>query len=251
MADSYSSQTDQGDDDSNNNSNKTTTIIIGVVVGGVCAICIAATVIFILYKKRKWDRIRQCEERLLDYQLATSYSKSRSVTPEDHCLDLGRMPPALAPGPGPGLLQQPQYARDPSNPSRRSRSATLEAPPPAYQSLHPRYDPSRYSNISRTSAAFDLPKSSNANNGGLSISIPSSEGPGGLAWYHHQQQQQQQRESMLSTAYSVGDWPLSSTLDANTRADTRRLSTAATAPQEERRGPQRPKPVLSRLVTNF
>ncbi|KAL4885584.1 hypothetical protein BJY04DRAFT_214376 [Aspergillus karnatakaensis] len=187
-------------DDQDSSKNKTTQIIIGTVVGGVAAIAITAAIIFFFVKKRKWDRIRKCEERLIDYQLATGYSskqQSRSVTPEDYA-NMMASPPATStttttmypyppgnirpsvdghkPGsrargmsapasttlamststPGTGTMTQGQGQGQGQGPSP-------EAPPPAYQTLHPRYDPSRYSQIStRFSSSFEFPRSSSS-----------------------------------------------------------------------------------------
>ncbi|KAL4984030.1 hypothetical protein BDW68DRAFT_167747 [Aspergillus falconensis] len=280
-------------------SDKTTRIVVGVVVGGVAAIAITAGIIFFFMKKRKWDRIRQCEERLIDYQLATGYSsklQSRSVTPEDYLSMMASSPPALPPPTATATMN----AYDPSTvaaaqgrdqgqgqgyrPGSRARgmsapaSTTLsnaistvspEAPPPAYQSLHPRYDPSRYSQIStRFSSSFEIPRSSTSTFGignesavaaaatarGPPVSgiqsYDSSLGVGGMQYpqYHYQ-------------PGSAANWPYSSSSASTTTTGTAAspapniasASTRGSRSQSEsgERGPRRPRPVLSRLITNL
>ncbi|KAL5342800.1 hypothetical protein BJX70DRAFT_355780 [Aspergillus crustosus] len=281
------SQTDQAADDGDSGNNKTTQIIIGVVVGGVAAIAITAGIIFFLVKKRKWDRIRKCEERLIDYQLATGYSSkqnSRSVTPEDY-LNMMASPPATSTttnttmypyGPGdiraPGEGHQPgSRARGMSAPASTTLAASAEittqgpshdVPPPAYQTLHQQYDPSRYSQIStRFSSSFEIPRSSSStvtgsgsgsgsgsgkrSTRGLSISGLLSghrHGPGHTGtttqshghslsvpqsessmW--HQQQQYPQYQPGPAASGSGRNWPLSSSRTTTTITSTSSQST--------------------------
>ncbi|KAL3466035.1 hypothetical protein BJX64DRAFT_251547 [Aspergillus heterothallicus] len=302
--------------DNQGSSNNTTAVIIGVVVGGVAAIAITAGIIFFFIKKRKWDKIRQCEERLIDYQLATGYSSklhSRSVTPEDHQLYLNMLAAeqqqqtstattaypyspanvssdharAASGGQGTGTVTGVR-ARGMSAPASTTlrQGPSPEVPPPAYQSLHPRYDPSRYSQMStRFSSSFDFPRSSTSTNensipgvlpghghgqsSSLSFSPPESS-----TWYQQQQQQsyQQYQQYQPAPAGSEGQWPLATTgtttttvtsasrsgsssgLRSNTRSNTRRGGRSASESGiggESARGPRRPRPVLSRLITNF
>ncbi|KAL2814289.1 hypothetical protein BJX63DRAFT_392647 [Aspergillus granulosus] len=299
---------DEASDDQGSSDN-TTAIIIGVVVGGVAAIAITAGIIFFFVKKRKWDRIRQCEERLIDYQLATGYSSklhSRSVTPEDHQLYMNML---AAQQQTSTTTTTTAYPYSPANVSSDPRAAASggqatgfrargmsapasmtprqgsspEVPPPAYQALHPRYDPSRYSQMSsRFSSSFDFPRSSSSTNGnsipgvlpghghGQSSSLSFSP-PESSTWYQQQQQPHQQsyqeyQQYQPAPAGSEGQWPLTSmgptttTITgasgsrSNTRSNTRSARRSASESgigEETARGPRRPRPVLSRLITNF
>ncbi|KAL4899785.1 hypothetical protein BDW74DRAFT_183429 [Aspergillus multicolor] len=308
---------DQVDDgtDHNGPTDKTTRIIVGVVVGGVAAIAITAGIIFFFMKKRKWDRIRACEERLIDYQLATGYSskmQSRSVTPEDYLGMMAQSPPATS-----TTVPSTAYVYDPSTPTRYSHShshghgqadehgqgqgirpnsrargmsapasTTLslstsnvspEAPPPAYQSLHPRYDPSRYSQIStRFSSSFEIPRSSTgtfgtANIPGPAISASSVSAFSGVQSYnpasasasasglgvgaqYSAYQYQPGSVALGSGAGSGSAVPTTATGTATTvSAGSNGTSTRGSRSQSESgaRGPRRPRPVLSRLITNL
>ncbi|KAL4813614.1 hypothetical protein BDW67DRAFT_105161 [Aspergillus spinulosporus] len=280
-------------------SDKTTRIVVGVVVGGVAAIAITAGIIFFFMKKRKWDRIRQCEERLIDYQLATGYSsklQSRSVTPEDY-LSMVASPPAastattyaydpsaVAAGQGQGQGQgqgngSGSQARGMSAPASTTLSNSVatvspEAPPPAYQSLHPRYDPSRYSQVStRFSSSFEMPRSSTSTFGtgigNLAAATPTAGGYsvlGGQGYNPGLGVQQQQGMQYPQYQYhpgprSAANWPSSSSSVPTTTTGTAVSSAPNIAPASTRgstsqsesgeRGPRRPRPVLSRLITNL
>ncbi|KAL2818784.1 hypothetical protein BDW59DRAFT_151830 [Aspergillus cavernicola] len=266
--------------DDSGSSDKTTAIIIGVVIGGVAAIAITAGIIFFLIKKRKWDRIRQCEERLLDYQLATGYSSkmgSRSVTPEDHLNMMASQQPRTStttttttttyPYSSTYNPSDPQASESGNRPGSRARgmsapaSTTLqshsqssapEAPPPAYQTLHQRYDPSQYS---RMSSSFEFPRSSTStigngnpsrSTGGLSISVPghnhnptggSSLSPPEPSTYH----QYQPWSSRVRSA----------TTPSGSNNASARGSGSGSGSDSERLNPQRPRPVLSRIITNL
>ncbi|KAL4946721.1 hypothetical protein BDV06DRAFT_54887 [Aspergillus oleicola] len=292
----YSVSTKADQADGNHDSNKTTQIIIGVVVGGVAAIAITAGIIFFLIKKRKWDRLRQCEERLIDYQLATGYSsklQSRSVTPEDYLSMMASPPPtsttttypynAEAVAPGQGQEQRPvTRSRGMSAPatttlSTAARVQSPESPPPAYQTLHPRYDPSRYSQMStRFSSSFDIPRSSTSNlasnasritrglsfSGLLSGHNPNLETrPESSMWFQQQQRGSQYQPSQYqpgpaSSGYTpASTWTSPSEATATTAGPSASNSTSARGPDQgpgaAERGPRRPKPVLSRLITNL
>ncbi|KAL4782466.1 hypothetical protein BJX76DRAFT_290455 [Aspergillus varians] len=276
---------DQADQEEDHHSNNTTQVIIGVVIGGVAAIAITAGIIWFFVKKRKWDRIRQCEERLIDYQLATSNSSkqnSRSVTPDYQVYyPMGSAPPtsttttttasyaydsrtttaAVAAAPTGPEHRYGSRARGMSAPASTSLSSAPaqapEAPPPAYQTLHPTYDPSRYSQIStRFSASFENPRSStstaagneNRNTRGLSSSgiLPTHShnpnpglrgtAPESSTW--HQQYQYQ--------SGSASNWPSSSGAAA-----TENVSSEADNASASEQGPRRPRPALTRLITNL
>ncbi|CBF85424.1 uncharacterized protein ANIA_01716 [Aspergillus nidulans FGSC A4] len=279
-------------------SDKTTRIVVGVVVGGVAAIAITAGIIFFFMKKRKWDRIRQCEERLIDYQLTTGYSsklQSRSVTPEDYLSMVTSSPPAASTvttyaydpsaiaagqgqghGQGNGTGSRARGMSAPASTTLSNSTATVspEAPPPAYQSLHQRYDPSRYSQIStRFSSSFDMPRSSTSTFGnGIGNAAAATPMTGGYSVLGVQGYnpslgvQQQQGLQFPQHQYHPGsqpaaNWPSSSSAVPTTTTGTAASSAPNIAPVATRgsrsqsesgeRGPRRPRPVLSRLITNL
>ncbi|KAF7122445.1 hypothetical protein CNMCM5793_000470 [Aspergillus hiratsukae] len=100
-------------------SSNVTAIIIGVVVGGVAAIAITAGILFFLYKKRRWDRIRRREEQLLSYHTQAGWKADDA----ELATMAGRPSSSLS--------------------AYRAHSADINDRPPAYQTLHvPVYDPS-------------------------------------------------------------------------------------------------------------
>jgi hypothetical protein len=249
-------------------------------------------------KKRKWDRIRQCEERLIDYQLTTGYSsklQSRSVTPEDYLSMVTSSPPAASTvttyaydpsaiaagqgqghGQGNGTGSRARGMSAPASTTLSNSTATVspEAPPPAYQSLHQRYDPSRYSQIStRFSSSFDMPRSSTSTFGnGIGNAAAATPMTGGYSVLGVQGYnpslgvQQQQGLQFPQHQYHPGsqpaaNWPSSSSAVPTTTTGTAASSAPNIAPVATRgsrsqsesgeRGPRRPRPVLSRLITNL
>ncbi|PLB54599.1 hypothetical protein P170DRAFT_432227 [Aspergillus steynii IBT 23096] len=231
-------------------------IIIGVVVGGVAAIAITAGILFVLLKKRKWDRIRRYEERVLAAHAADGTSghgyKAYGFAPGD--LELGDTrassslswtyggaPQSLEQNPGPGP-EPGQHQNQSQSQRQRRESHDSVSPPPAYQPL-PVYDPSRYSGIgiSTLPAAVKPSWKKGSSRGSLSMS-----GSGSGANPHRN-----------STTYIGGlDLP----------SDQRGGSLGRASPEGPRsmeseggeassgqgvRGPRRPKPVLSRLITNL
>ncbi|BCS20968.1 uncharacterized protein APUU_21400A [Aspergillus puulaauensis] len=269
---------------------------------------VTAGIIFFLIKKRKWDRIKQCEERLIDYQLTpgtgTGYSSklnSRSVTPEDYQVyyPMTSPPPptsttaATAPAAYPHYPQAPTQAQTGGQQDRpalghrtrgmsapasttlstlttgqpqpqaqtRAQHLTPESPPPAYQTLHARYDPSRYSQISaRFSSAFDGPRSSsstvgnpNRNTRGYTVSGMLPTTPESSSWFQQQQQQSYQYQPGPAVSGS-GSGPASTWTSSSGAVTTTASSSSNSASREstsEERGPRRPRPVLSRLITNL
>lgn len=260
---------------------------------------VTAGIIFFLIKKRKWDRIKQCEERLIDYQLTpgtgTGYSSklnSRSVTPEDYQVyyPMTSPPPptsttaATAPAAYPYPQAQAQdrpalghrtrgmsapasttlstltTGQPQPQPQTRAQHLTPESPPPAYQTLHARYDPSRYSQISaRFSSAFDGPRSSsstagnpNRNTRGYTVSGMLPTTPESSSWFQQQQQAYQYQPGPAVSGSGSG--PASTWTSSSGAVTTTAPSSSNNNPREstsEERGPRRPRPVLSRLITNL
>ncbi|KAK1142864.1 hypothetical protein N8T08_007298 [Aspergillus melleus] len=238
-------------------------IIIGVVVGGVAAIAITAGILFALFKKRKWDRIRRYEEQVLAAHAADGTSghgyKAYGFVPGD--LELGdtRASSSLSwtYGGAPQSLEQEESSQHDSqnqNQSQRQserqrqghkerRESHDSSPPPAYQPL-PVYDPSRYSGIgiSRLPAAVK-PSWMMGSRGSMAMSGP---GSGSRSDQHRH-----------STTYIGG---LDQSLDQRAGSSLSRSSPEGSRPFESEeenltgqrgRGPRRPKPVLSRLITNL
>ena len=269
---------------------------------------VTAGIIFVLIKKRKWDRLKQCEERLIDYQLTsgTGYSSklnSRSVTPEDYQVYYPMASPQPAPPPTSTMVATdpaayPYYpqaqaqaqaqtggqqdrpaighrARGMSapasttlstltpgqpQPQTRGQVVTPESPPPAYQTLHARYDPSRYSQVStRFSSLFEGPRSStgtvagnpNRNTRGYTVSGMLPTTPESSSWFQQQQQQPYQYQPGPAVSGSASDWTSSSGAATTTTTVSSNSNNASGDSTSEERGPRRPRPVLSRLITNL
>ncbi|KAI9042644.1 mannose-6-phosphate isomerase [Aspergillus affinis] len=251
-SDDYES-TDSSSSSSNTSRDR---IIIGVVVGGVAAMAITAGILFVLFKKRKWDRIRRYEERVLAAHTTEGTSghgyKAYGFALGD--LELGdtRASSSLSWTYG-GAPQSPEQEESGQHQSqsqhqrqgqghRERRESHDSSPPPAYQPL-PVYDPSRYSGIgiSRLPAAVK-PSWMMGSRGSMAMSGSGSD-------------RDQHRHS---TTYIGG---LDQSLDQRARSSLSRSSPEGSRSfeSEERetltgqggRGPRRPKPVLSRLITNL
>lgn len=266
---------------------------------------VTAGIIFVLIKKRKWDRLKQCEERLIDYQLTsgTGYSSklnSRSVTPEDYqvyypmaspptstmvATDPAAYPyypqaqaqaqaggqqdrPAIghrtrgmsAPASTTLSTLTPGQPQPQPQPQTRGQVVTPESPPPAYQTLHARYDPSRYSQVStRFSSLFEGPRSStgtvagnpNRNTRGYTVSGMLPTTPESSSWFQQQLQQPYQYQPGPAVSGSASDWTSSSGAATTTTTVSSNSNNASGDSTSEERGPRRPRPVLSRLITNL
>ncbi|KAH1436000.1 hypothetical protein KXX32_007464 [Aspergillus fumigatus] len=212
------------DDPGPGSSSNVTAIIIGVVVGGVVAIAITAGILFFLHKKRRWDRIRRREEQLLQYHIQAGLKS------EDAELATMRGRPSS------------------SLSIYRAHSADINDQPPAYQTLHvPVYDPSRYRYIDVPPAvqfsSMRQPPFQPVDNAPARVSsqlrnqpvspLPQLLQPPGPVFLG---------TSPDSTRDSIqSDSPFQATLapaDSSTLDRTARL-------------PRRPKPVLSRLITDL
>ncbi|KAA8648996.1 hypothetical protein EYZ11_000771 [Aspergillus tanneri] len=136
----------QSSDESSSSVASQNRIIIGVVVGGVVVIAITAGIFFVLFKKRKWDRIRRFEEQVLAMHASEGY-KAYGFAPGDLEMGPTRASSSLSYGPGGQSQVQSQSQSQNPSPGRTSH----DSPPPVYQHL-PVYDPSRYSGISRLPA---------------------------------------------------------------------------------------------------
>lgn len=260
---------------------------------------VTAGIIFFLIKKRKWDRLKQCEERLIDYQLTSSTGcpsklNSRSVTPEDYHVyyPMASPPPptsttaATAPAAYPhyphaqtqtqtqagGQQDRPALGHrtrgmsapastilstlTPGQSQPRGQVVSPESPPPAYQTLHARYDPSHYSQVSaRFSSSFEGAQSStstvgnpNRNTRGYTVSGMLPTTPESSSWFQQQQQPYQYQPG--PAVGSAPTWTSSSGI-ATTTVSSDSNNTSARGSTSEERGPRRPRPVLSRLITNL
>lgn len=210
-------------------SSNVTAIIIGVVVGGVAAIAITAGILFFLYKKRRWDRIRRREEQLLAYHIQAGWKAEDA----ELATMAGRPSSSLS--------------------IYRAHSADINDRPPAYQTLHvPVYDPSRYRNIDIPPAVqfsarqaqsqpvdnASVRASSHLRNQPVShlnddSPLPQLLQPPRLSFLGHSPESTRdsiQSDSLFQATVVPAD---SSTLDQTPRP------------------PRRPKPVLSRLITNL
>ncbi|EAW25284.1 uncharacterized protein NFIA_107760 [Aspergillus fischeri NRRL 181] len=211
-------------------SSNVTAIIIGVVVGGVAAIAITAGILFFLYKKRRWDRIRRREEQLLEYDIQAGLKS------EDAELATMRGRPSS------------------SLSVYRAHSDDISDRPPAYQTLHvPVYDPSRYRDINvppavqfsamrqpplqpadnapaRVSSQFRNQPVSHPNDDSPLPQLLQPPGPVFRGTSPDSTRDSIQSDSLFQATVAPAD---SSTLDRTARL------------------PRRPKPVLSRLITNL
>ncbi|PYH73724.1 uncharacterized protein BO88DRAFT_422030 [Aspergillus vadensis CBS 113365] len=196
-------------------------IIIGVVFGGVAAIMIISAILLIRCKKRSNERRhRRQQQRLLAHHLSQSTTGYYQYHP-----DLEGSKP-----------QTPEYPLEITSTAQQEPSSCLEQqqhppqqrviedPPPAYQPL-PVYDPSRYHGV----------------DGMVGIAVPY---PGVTASMYRMSglgiEPQRRVPDRDSNAFSF--------------AVEERLDVPVNRPggeAEEGQSVQRPRPVLSRLVTNF
>ncbi|KAF4244951.1 hypothetical protein CNMCM8980_009905 [Aspergillus fumigatiaffinis] len=211
-------------------SSNVTAIIIGVVVGGVAAIAITAGILFFLHKKRRWDRIHRREEQLLEYHIQAGWKA------EDAELATMRGRPSS------------------SLSIYRAHSDDISDRPPAYQTLHvPVYDPSRYRDIdvppavqfsairqpplqpidnapARVSSQLRNQPVSHPNDDSPLPQLLQPPGPLFLGTSPDSTRDSIQSDSLFQATAAPAE---SSTLDRTARL------------------PRRPKPVLSRLITNL
>ncbi|OOF97973.1 hypothetical protein ASPCADRAFT_3036 [Aspergillus carbonarius ITEM 5010] len=194
-------------------------MIIGVVFGGVVAIMIICAVFFIRYKKRSADRRRrQREERLLAHHFSLS---------NGYYLD----PEASKPHTPEYPLETSSAQQEPFSCLQPPQQTVIEDPPPAYQPL-PTYNPSRYQGV----------------DGMVGIAVPY---PGVTASMYRLSvsgmEHQRRAPDRDSNAFSFA---VEERLDVALprRAGEEELTSL---PQVDVHSPQRPRPVLSRLMTNF
>ncbi|KAI9931009.1 hypothetical protein ASPWEDRAFT_23122 [Aspergillus wentii DTO 134E9] len=197
-------------------------IIIGVVVGGVAVIAITAGIVFVIWKKRRWDRIQRHEEQLLAYHLPPTYK----------------------------VNTHPSRPQSYYNPVRET-----DRPPTYHQTLSsslPVYDPSKYQDLRPTSIQVQPVYS--PNNGRRSSHLPPPPENRPFSFIHSSPEYT--RDSALLSARGPSpedDLRPSMHLDSNISYPTGQLSVESPSIPlvEGMRPPRRPKPVLSRLITNF
>ncbi|KAE8382941.1 hypothetical protein BDV26DRAFT_195563 [Aspergillus bertholletiae] len=199
----------------------TAQIIVGVVLGCVAVIAITAGILFILFKKRRWDRIRQYEESMLAMHAPIGY-----------------------PGDYQGMERPRPYSSmySYSRPQEQPRGTLAgESPPPAYTTI-PAYDPSRYHAISQLPPTKKISRPTQVDPVAKVEERPFSFIRGveqqytGPSESHRSSSQAEQRGLSLESSRSM---------------DSDSSTTNFSRPLDGVQSLRRPKPVLSRLVTNF
>lgn len=108
-------------------------------------ITVTAGIVFFLLQKQKWDRIRRREEALLALNAPfppaynSTNSSTNNININNNSIDCLRFSPPRKPSPVPSSLPLPTL-------SYQCHSRDIEDQPPAYdsRSMIPVYDPSRY-----------------------------------------------------------------------------------------------------------
>ncbi|RHZ62785.1 uncharacterized protein CDV56_106830 [Aspergillus thermomutatus] len=211
-------------------SNNVTSIIIGVVVGGVAAIAITAGILFFLYKKRRWDRIHRREEQLLAYHIQAGLKADDAE---------------LATMPGRPSSSLSIY---------RAHSDDINDQPPAYQTLHvPVYDPSRYRDIDIPPAvklaAMRQPPLQPVDNASVRVSSQLRNQP-----VPHLNDDSPLPQLLQPPAPSfLGPSPDSTrdSIQSDSLFQANVVPVDSSTLEQMPRPPRRPKPVLSRLITNL
>ncbi|KAF7597250.1 hypothetical protein BBP40_008092 [Aspergillus hancockii] len=205
----------------------TTQIIIGTVLGGIAAIAITAGVLFILFKKRRWDRIRRYEEEMLVMHAPMGYK------PDDASMG--------PPRPSSSMLSYNQYQpQEPQHTDPRGRLSG-DTPPPAYTTI-PAYDPSRYHAISQLPPTVKINRPTQVNPVGMFEERPFSF----IRGVEQQYTGPADTQRSTSLAQQRGPSP-----ESSRSMDSVGSATNFSRPLEGLQSPRQPKPVLSRLVTNF
>ncbi|RJE24236.1 hypothetical protein PHISCL_03446 [Aspergillus sclerotialis] len=227
-------------------------IIIGVVVGGVVFIAITAGVIlFFHFRKRKRNHsTTKRDQQLLPVQIPPAYKATSVIYPS--------IPPE-------------QRASQSYSQSYAQEGRSESEQPPAYQPPLPTYDPSKYQNVDRPISTMEI---SRENIGGPRLNPVYYPDPrmsfqpmddrltiqrlSGETSVEHGR-----RPSDMSSFRGTAslEWPrpsMQSSETARSNGMTRPLSfdesdeACLSRPlDEENRPPRRPKPTLSRLITNF
>ncbi|OGM47010.1 hypothetical protein ABOM_003635 [Aspergillus bombycis] len=208
----------------------TNQIIIGVVLGCVAAVAITAGILFILFKKRRWDRIRQYEENMLVMHAPMGYK------PQEYPSDNQGME---RPRPYSSMYSYSQ-PREQSHIHPRGRLSG-DTPPPAYTTI-PAYDPSRYQAISQLPPSVKVNRPTQVDPVGMFEERPFSFIRGVEQQYTGPAETQRSSSQLEQRGLS---------LESSRSMDSTSSTTNFSRPLEGAQSLRRPKPVLSRLVTNF
>ncbi|RHZ72900.1 hypothetical protein CDV55_101459 [Aspergillus turcosus] len=211
-------------------SSNVTAIIIGVVVGGVAAIAITAGILFFLYKKRRWDRIRRREEQLLAYHTQAGWKADDAE---------------LATMPGRPSSSFSFY---------RAHSADINDRPPAYQTLHvPVYDPSRYRNIDIPPAAqFSAMRQAQFQpDDNASGRVPSQLRNQPVPRLNDNSPLPQLLQPPRPSFLEVSPDSTRDSIQSDSLFQATVVPADSSTLDQTPRPPRRPKPVLSRLITNL
>ncbi|OJJ89258.1 uncharacterized protein ASPGLDRAFT_30970 [Aspergillus glaucus CBS 516.65] len=214
--------------------------IIGAVVGGVAVIAITAGILFFLIKKHRWDQIRQREKALLALHAPPPAYDSSDTSNSSRSSRKPSPSPLLPPVPVPTPARPASLSVPSSYQCHTSRD--IEEQPPAYDAPSiPVYDPSRYQQ--RQQQPFRPTSTPTINSGHLHYLS-------GDTMYGQRSSQlivpfQGHRHTIQSVPASHigGQW-------SGTRVTASNPSSAPVG-SNGTRPPRKPKPVLSRLITNF
>ncbi|KAB8239669.1 hypothetical protein BDV23DRAFT_179467 [Aspergillus alliaceus] len=207
----------------------TTPIIVGVVLGCVVAIAITAGTLFILLRKRRWYRVRRYEEEMLSMRGPTGYKRQGFGFPSDN----------HQPRPHSSMhsYSQPQ---EQSHTHPRGRLSG-DTPPPAYTTI-PAYDPSKYHTISQLPPTMQINRPMQGNPIGVFEERPFSFIRG------VEQQYTSPAETQRSSSHAQHRGP---SPEGAWSMESESSTTNFSRPLEGVQSPRRPKPVLTKLVTNF
>lgn len=214
--------------------------IIGAVVGGVAVIAITAGILFFLIKKHRWDQIRQREKALLALHAPPPAYDSSDASNSSRSSRKPSPSPLLPPVPVPTPARPATVSIPSSYQCQVSRD--IEEQPPAYDAPSiPVYDPSRYQQQQQQLR----PTSTQTINSGYLHYLT------GDTMYG-------QRSSQLSVPFqghrhTIQSMPRSH-IGGQVSGTGLPESNSSSVPQDGNNGtrpPRKPKPVLSRLITNF
>jgi hypothetical protein len=192
---------------------------------------VTAGVLFFLLKKRRWDRVRRYEEEMLVMHASMGYKPG----------DAAMGPPR----PSSSMLSYNQYQPQESAHTHPRGRLSGDTPPPAYTTI-PAYDPSRYHAISQLPPTVKINRPTQVNPVGMFEERPFSFIRGVEQQYTGPAGTQKSTQKSTSLAQQRGPSP-----ESSRSMDSDSSTTNFSRPLEGAQSPRRPKPVLSRLVTNF
>ncbi|KAJ5096026.1 hypothetical protein NUU61_005382 [Penicillium alfredii] len=256
-----------------NNATSRTAVIVGVVIGSVVLVAMTGGILFLLSRKERAKRkhAQQRTEQLVAVQVPPAYKADLFDAPAGFHPAQRRPLSSFAPD---YSRQSQYYHRQQQHQHQQQYDWTSdEQPPPPYPTL-PAYDPSRYQPMRPTSTA-------SADLHSYVYGKPASNQSSRLSAIHYDSRSSVYRPSSVADQYqyqyqypapvparpreilSSNPRPLSilpyhagalHEQNLTRQPDGRERSVSEPMPPatvETAQGPRRPKPVLSRLITNF